>query len=254
MNRWSLTGKKALITGATKGIGLAVAEEFASLGAELALLARNKDELEYTVQKFKAKGVSVFGIQADVSKRFEYVKIFDALKENWVKLDILINNVGTNIRKKSIEYDYNEFDHIINTNLRSAFELSSMIHPLLKKSDQGNVVFVSSVSGLTHIRTGSIYAMTKAALNQLSMNLAVEWASDGIRVNTVAPWYIRTPLAETVLQNKDYKDEVLDRTPMKKIGEPEDVAAAVSFLCMPASAYITGQVLAIDGGFSVYGF
>lgn len=254
MERWNLKGKKALITGATKGIGLAIANEFVSLGADLALIARNKDELEYTVQKFKAEGVSVFGIQADISKRFEYVKIIDALQENWESLDILVNNVGTNIRKKSIDYDYNEFDHIMNTNLRSAFELSRMLYPMLKKSDQGNVVFVSSVSGLTHIRTGSIYAMTKAALNQLTMNLSVEWASDNIRVNSIAPWYIRTPLAETVLKNEAYKQEVLSRTPMKKIGEPEDVAAAVSFLCMPAAAYITGQVLAIDGGFSVYGF
>jgi len=254
MKRWELTGKKALITGATKGIGKAIAEEFAKLGAELVIVARNNDEIDMLINEFNAGGVKIFGIQADVSKRFEYLKIVELIKEKWGMLDIFVNNVGTNIRKASIEYDFNEYDLIMNTNLRSAFELSKLMFPLLKKSEQANLVFVSSVAGQIHLKTGSIYAMTKAAINQLTKNLAVEWARDHIRVNAVAPWYIRTPLAETVLNNEIYRQSVLERTPMKKIGEAEDVAAAVSFFCMPASAYITGQVLAVDGGFTVNGF
>jgi len=254
MERWKLTGKKALITGATKGIGRAITDQFADFGAELAVVARNKDELEYTVNEISASGVKIFGIQADVSKRFEYVKIVNELNEKWGKLDIFVNNVGTNIRKKTDEYDFNEFDFIMNTNLRSAFELSRLLYPLLIKSGEANVVFISSVAGQTHLKTGSVYAMTKAAVNQLTRNLAAEWAPDGIRVNSVAPWYIKTPLAETVLKNSSYKQSVLERTPLKKIGEPEDVASAVSFLCMPAAAYITGQILAVDGGFTIYGF
>jgi Tropinone reductase 1 len=173
---------------------------------------------------------------------------------NWGKLDILVNNVGTNIRKKTFDYSYDEFDKILHTNLRSAFELSKSLYPLLKKTEQGNIINISSVAGLTHLRTGSIYGMTKAALIQLTKNLAGEWATDGIRVNAVAPWYIRTPLAETVLKNKEYYNEVLSRTPMKKVGNPEDVAAAVAFLCMPSAAYITGQCIAVDGGFTINGF
>ena len=140
------------------------------------------------------------------------------------------------------------------TNIRSAFELSRLLYPLLKKSEQANIVYISSVAGQIHLKTGAIYAMTKAAINQLTKNLAVEWAEDKIRVNAVAPWYIKTPLAETVLKDNAYKKSVLNRTPMNKIGEPEDVAAAVSFLCMPASAYITGQIISVDGGFMVNGF
>ncbi|MDQ4140366.1 MAG: SDR family oxidoreductase, partial [Bacteroidota bacterium] len=112
----------------------------------------------------------------------------------------------------------------------------------------------SSVSGLNHLRTGAIYGMTKAAMIQLTKNLAVEWAGDNIRVNALAPWYIRTPLADAVLQNQEYLNDVLSRTPMGRVGEPSEVAAAAAFLCMPAASYITGQCLAIDGGFSVYGF
>lgn len=96
--------------------------------------------------------------------------------------------------------------------------------------------------------------MTKAAMVQLTKNLAVEWAKDNIRVNAITPWYIKTPLAETLLKNKKYLDEVLSRTPLNKIGDPEDVASLVAFLCMPAAKYITGQSISVDGGFSVYGF
>ena len=112
----------------------------------------------------------------------------------------------------------------------------------------------ASVAGLTHLRTGAPYGMSKAAMIQLTRNLAVEWAAEGVRVNAVAPWYIRTPLAEQVLSDPAYRQDVLQRTPMGRVGEPEECARAIAFLCMPAAAYITGQCLAVDGGFSVYGF
>lgn len=252
IDRWKLTNKKALVTGGTKGIGKAIVKEFVALGAEVLIVARNKADFTALQNELNTEKISF--MEADLSKKQDLKLLVQTTTKKWGSLDILVNNVGTNIRKKTIEYTEDEYDHILNTNLRSAFELSKLTYPLLKKSDQGNVINISSVAGQKHLRTGSIYGMTKAAIIQLTKNLAAEWAEDGIRVNAVAPWYIKTPLAETVLMNKVYYNTVISRTPMKKIGKPEDVSAAVAFLCMPAADYITGQCISVDGGFTIYGF
>lgn len=247
-NRWNLKNKKALITGGTKGIGAAIAQEFVNLGAEVIIVSRKQPEDSSLI------GKNIAFVQADMSIREDVEKLVSEVKNKWNSLDILVNNVGMNIRKKTDEYTAEEYDQIIHTNLRSAFMLSQLCYPIIKKSEQGNIINISSVAGQKHLRTGSIYGMTKAAMNQLTKNLAGEWAQDKIRVNAVSPWYINTPLAQTVLKNKDYYDEVISRTPLKKIGKPEDVAATVAFLCMPASDYITGQCISVDGGFTIYGF
>jgi Tropinone reductase 1 len=253
-NLWSLEGKTALVTGGTKGIGLAIVNEFLSLGAKVYIVARSFESLDKTIVEAKIDIEHLDGSMADVSKPEDRKRIIDTVKKRWGKLDILVNNVGTNIRKKTEAYKDAEFSHIMDTNLRSAFELSRMCYPLLKASGLGNIVNVSSVAGLTHMKTGAIYGMTKAAMIQMTKNLACEWAEENIRVNAVAPWYIETSLARQVLKDLDYLGDVLGRTPMKRIGKPEEVAPAVAFLCMPVSSYITGQCLAVDGGFSVYGF
>jgi Tropinone reductase 1 len=153
-----------------------------------------------------------------------------------------------------MDYDEAEWRAIFETNLFSTFELCRSAYPLLREHANSAIVNVGSVSGATHVRTGSPYGMSKAAMHQLTRNLAVEWAPEGVRVNAVLPWYIRTRRTSTVLADADYLEEVLDRTPMSRIGEPEEVAAAIAFLCLPASGYITAQCLAVDGGFLNYGF
>jgi len=165
-----------------------------------------------------------------------------------------VNNVGANVRRKTLDYSEDELRMLIETNVVSAFELCRLAHPHLSEHANAAIVNIGSVSGMTHVRTGSPYGLTKAALTQLTRNLACEWAADGIRVNAVAPWYIRTQRTEDALADPDYLDEVLARTPLQRIGEAEEVAAAVTFLCMPAAAYITGECLAVDGGFLKYGF
>lgn len=245
--RWSLEGYTALVTGGTKGIGKGIAEELISHGARVVCTSRSP------VTNTGGSDRPIY-FQSDASVGDDRQKLIEFVADRFEKLDILVNNVGTNIRKKTVEYSDEELDYLLRTNLLSAYCLTRDLFPLLNKGKKSSVVNISSVAGLTHVRTGSVYGMSKAAMNQMTKNLAGEWATDGIRVNAVAPWYINTPLAQQVLRNEDYRSDVLSRTPMGRVGEIEEVAALVAFLCMPAASYITGQLVAVDGGFTIKGF
>ncbi len=253
---WSLSGRRALITGGSAGIGLEVARQLLDRGAHVALVARRQQALEWKVselaQEFPEQ--EVYGLAMDMSYLEDLGRIPAWISGFWDGLDILVNNVGSNIRKTALNYLAGEFQSIIDLNLGTCFELSRLCHGLLRVGQTPAVVNVSSVAGLTHLRTGAPYAMSKAGMIQLTRNLACEWADDGIRVNGVAPWYTRTPLAEPVLADPDYLNEVLERTPMKRVAAASEIGAAVAFLAMPAASYITGQTLPVDGGFSALGF
>ena len=255
-SRWRLDDQTALITGASQGIGRATACELAALGAEVLLVARNPDVLEQTREELAevcphSRPRSFTGDLSNAEVRFE---LFDWIADLGVSLSLLVNNVGGNVVKPCLDYDHAEVAELLEVNLLSAFEISRLAHPHLAVHGHAAIVNIGSVSGMTHVRTGAPYGMSKAALHQLTRNLACEWATDGIRVNAVAPWYIRTRRTGPDLADSDYLGEVLEHTPIDRIGEPEEVAAAVAFLCLPAAGYITGQVLAVDGGFLAHGF
>ena len=270
-SRWGLQkGYTAIVTGGTKGIGNAIVTELAgTFGCRILTCSRSQDDLDECLEDWKSQGMDVYGVVADVStpdgRRALLAKLDELLAENNGKLSALINNVGTNICKPTVEYDDEELDFILRTNFVSMYELTKMCHPYLKRSKDDvdeesglpqttSVINIGSVAGVTCMKSGTPYAATKAAMNQLTGNLACEWGPDGIRVNCIAPWYIRTPLAIQVLKDEAYKASVLERTPAGRVGEPFEVAGICAFLCTPAAGYITGQVISVDGGFTRNGY
>ena len=254
MKGWSLKNKKALITGSTKGIGLAIAEEFLSLGAEVFIISRSSENVKNLLSGWNEKGYVVYGLASDLSTKEGRDELFREVNTVWDSLDILVNNVGTNIRKKFLDYTEEEYRQLFETNLFSTIDITKSLFPLLQKGNSPSIINITSYAGLFDVGTGVPYGMSKSAEIQMTRHLAVEWAQYGIRVNSIAPWFIRTPLTEGLLSNKEKYDSIINKTPLGRVGNPEEIASLAAYLAMEKSSYITGQNILVDGGASAKTF
>ncbi|MBC7867731.1 MAG: SDR family oxidoreductase [Gloeobacteraceae cyanobacterium ES-bin-316] len=254
MKAWNLKNKKAVITGGTKGIGAATATEFLSLGAAVVIVARNEEEVNSTVSNWNKEGFEAYGVAADTSTIEGRIKLFNTVKEKWDAIDVLVNNVGTNIRKQFNDYTTAEYQQVFNVNIYSTIEVTKMFFSLLQKPGNASIINVASIAGMLDAETGIPYGMTKAAEIQLTRGLANEWARHGIRVNTVSPWFTRTPLTEPLFDNPGLMEKVIRRTPLNRAADADEMANVISFLAMDKSSYITGQNIVVDGGMTVKAF
>ncbi|ARI77300.1 SDR family NAD(P)-dependent oxidoreductase [Halobacillus mangrovi] len=248
-----LDKKLAVITGGTKGIGKAITLAFAESGADVIIIARNENDLEKTKQEVEELGRQANTICLDINEYENIINEVEELRGNR-HIDVWVNNAGMNIRSEAEKVSEEEWDQIVSTNMKSAFFLSQYAGRVMKEKKEGKIINISSVGGHTALRTGVVYAMTKSALIQMTKNLALEWGKYQINVNAIGPWYFPTALTEELLQNEDYVQSILERTPLNRIGKLEELSGAAVFLASDAGNYMTGQTLFVDGGMTIYGF
>eukprot|EP00948_MAST-09A_sp_MAST-9A-sp1_P000505 g505.t1 len=306
MSQWSLKGEACLVTGGSKGIGYATARELLDHDADLVVIcARNPSALQEKVKELNqnARG-KCYGVICDISTESgrssllaSYQRHFQTCfpkEKSKPRLDVLVNNVGTNKRTRIEDCNDGLFQTMITTNLESCFKICRDFHNLLKQSSLhhqagefdtavssssssnngtrattrrrrprntgARIINVSSAAGVRSSGTGICYGMTKGGMNQLTRALACEWGALGVRVNAVAPWMTFTPLLEQAFredprgETRDQVREATRWTPLQRLAEPEEIADAIVFLALPASSYITGQVLSVDGGLTAQGF
>lgn len=250
LKSFSLEGKTAIVTGAGKGIGKAIALAVAEAGANVMLVARTEEDL-LQVQKEISNSRTDYAV-ADITSREQIQKAVEKTVQRFGKVDILVNNAGMNIRSSLMEATDGEWQKIMDTNAHSVFMFSQ--EAAKQMSEGGSIVNISSVGGERALKTGVVYAASKAAIIQMTKVMAMEWGTKNIRVNAIGPWYFKTPLTEKILADEEYLNAILAVTPMKRVGELPEVATPVVFLASDAASYITGQTLFVDGGMSIHGF
>ncbi|MBO22914.1 MAG: short-chain dehydrogenase [Rhodospirillaceae bacterium] len=247
-----LAGKVAIVTGATKGIGRAVAFALADAGARVTVSSRDKDRVARTAAALADAGYEALGVPCNIGRKDELAALTSASRDHWGPADILVCNAAINpYYGPAMEIPDSVFAKIMQTNIQSQLWLSQLAVPEMRTKGGGAIILVSSIGGLRGSDVIGAYNISKAADMQLARNLAVELGPDNIRVNAIAPGLVKTDFARALWEDPKFADPRIAATPLRRLGEPEDIAGAAVYLASDAASWMTGQVLVVDGGATV---
>jgi NAD(P)-dependent dehydrogenase (short-subunit alcohol dehydrogenase family) len=249
---FDLTGKVALITGSTKGIGKSIAEEMARAGAKVVVSSRKADAVEAVTKELTAAGREAIGVPCNIGSKTELQNLVDKTMSKWGRIDILVCNAAINPHFGSITKVTDEvFDKMMGSNIRSIFWLANMVLPQMAERKDGAMVIISSIAALRGSNVNGLYGVTKAADAGLGRALAVEWGPHNIRVNSIAPGLIKTDFARALWEDEERRKRREGMTPLRRLGDAKDIGGVAVFLASDAARFMTGQLLVIDGGVSV---
>jgi 2-deoxy-D-gluconate 3-dehydrogenase len=251
MGMFDLSGRVAAVTGGNGGIGLAMAEGLAASGASILVIGRNAEKNRNAEETLKKHGVETASVAADVTSEEDCAAAMEAAKERFGRLDILVNNAGTNIRNVPHKLSLADWQTVISTNLTSAFICSNAAYPLLS-ADGGKIINIGSMLSIFGSSYGAAYAASKGGIVQLTKSQAIAWAPDNIQANAILPGWINTDLTRQArIDVEGLHERIESRTPAGRWGNPEDLSGIAAFLASPASDFVTGTAIPVDGGFSV---
>jgi NAD(P)-dependent dehydrogenase (short-subunit alcohol dehydrogenase family) len=249
---FDLTGKVALVTGSTRGIGKSIAEEMARAGAKVVVSSRKAEACEQVRAEFEEQGYEVLAQACNVSRKEELQALVDATLKRWGRIDIAVSNAATNPYYGPLAAIPDEaFDKIFNNNVKSVLWLAAMTLPGMAERGGGSYISVGSIGGIIANTVIGAYGMSKAADHMLVKNLAAEWGPKNVRVNAIAPGLIKTDFARALWEDPQRRKEREAATPLRRLGEPRDIGGIAAFLASDAAAFITGQCIVADGGVTI---
>ena len=248
MDEFRLDGRSAVVTGAGRGLGRAMALGLARAGADLALAARNAEQIEAVGEEVRSLGSEALAVPTDVTQPAEQKALVAAARERFGHIDILVNNAGTQSRAPAEEFPVEEWRRVMEVNLTAAFQLTQRVGRVMIEQKRGSIINVGSLVSVIGMPRIPAYAAAKAGLESVTRCLAVEWAKHNIRVNAIEPGYFRTDMTKGLDTDPDRGPKIKTRIPLQRWGEPEDLQGVVVFLASDASAYITGVSIPVDGG------